>query len=201
MRLNRFLVSLCVIFAGSMPCAMAQPAAANWGLPQLMHELAQVRAASARFTERKTVQVLNAPLVASGSLTYVAPDYMRKTTFSPVPENFVLDHNKITLTGGPGNQTHIFSVTEDPDIGGLVEGIRATLAGDLPTLDRIYAVRLTGTEADWQLLLQPKNAGLTRFVKWILIQGSQNRIVAIDTASSNGDHSEMGIIEDVSDAQ
>jgi Outer membrane lipoprotein carrier protein LolA-like len=180
---------------------MAQPAAANWGLPQLMHELAQVRAASARFTERKTVQVLNAPLVASGSLTYVAPDYMRKTTFSPVPENFVLDHNKITLTGGPGNQTHIFSVTEDPDIGGLVEGIRATLAGDLPTLDRIYDVRLTGTEADWQLLLQPKNAGLARFVKWILIRGSQNRIVAIDTASSNGDLSEMGIIEDVSDAQ
>jgi Outer membrane lipoprotein carrier protein LolA-like len=200
MGLNRLLVWGCALFAGSLSCAMAQPAEVGWGLPQLMHNLAQIRSASARFTERKTVQVLSAPLVTSGSLTYVAPDYMRKTTLSPVPENFVLDHDQITITGGPDNQTHIFSLTSDPRISGIVEGIRATLAGDLPTLDRIYVVRLTGTEADWQLLLQPQNAGLMRFVKWIIIRGSQNRIDVIDTASSNGDHSEMGIIEDVNDA-
>jgi len=199
MSLNRFLALLCILASGT-PCAMAQPAAGSWGLPQLMHELAQVHSASARFTERKTVQVLSAPLVASGSLTYVAPDYMRKTTLSPMPEDFVLDHDQVTITGGPDNQTHSFSMTGDPRIGGLVEGVRATLAGDLPTLDRFYVVRLTGTEAGWQLLLQPKDAGLMHFVKWIIIRGSQNRINVIDTASSDGDHSEMGIIEDVNDA-
>jgi hypothetical protein len=60
-------------------------------------------------------------------------------------------------------------------------------------------VRLTGTEGNWQLVLQPKDAGLAHFVKWIVIQGSQNRIDAIDTANSDGDHSEMGIAETVND--
>jgi hypothetical protein len=200
MRLKRFLALLCILVSGGAPCAMAQPAAASWGLPQLMHELARVHSASARFTERNTVQMLSAPLVASGSLTYVAPDYMRKTTLSPEPEDFILDHDQVTITGGPDNQTHSFSLAGDPRIGGLVEGVRATLAGDLPTLDRFYAVRLTGTEADWQLLLQPKDAGLMHFIKWIIIRGSQNRITVIDTASRDGDHSEMGILEDVNDA-
>jgi hypothetical protein len=112
---------------------------------------------------------------------------MRKVTLPPAQEIFVLDRGEITLSGGPDHQTHVFSVTDDPRIGGLVEGIRATLAGDLPTLERFYAVRLTGTAANWQLFLLPKDAGLAHFVKWIVIQGS-------------GDHSEMGIAETVNDA-
>jgi hypothetical protein len=191
--LNRAVIGLCVLLAA--PC----PAATGWGLPQLMNDMAQVRSASANFTERKTLHMLNAPLLVSGTLTYVAPDYMRKVTWPPAPETFVLDHGRITLSGGADNQTHVFSVSDDPRIGGLVEGIRATLAGDLPTLERFYVVRLTGTEGNWQLVLQPKDAGLAHFVKWIVIQGSQNRIDAIDTANSDGDHSEMGIAETVND--
>ena len=201
MRLIRGLAWLCAICAGSAPCAMAQPEASGWGLRPLMRELAQVHSASATFTERETLQMLNAPLVTSGTLTYLAPAYVRKRTLAPIPEDFVLDHGQVTLTGGPQNQTHVFSLADDPRIGGLVEGIRATLAGDLPALGRFYTMRLTGNAANWQLLLQPKDAGLAHFIKWILILGSQNRIHAIDTASSNGDHSEMGIAEDVSDAK
>ena len=191
------MAGLCVLGAGA-PCAMAQQAA--WGLPQLMHELGQVRSASGRFVERQTIHVLNAPLMTSGTLTYVAPDYLRKMTLSPVPEDFVLDHGQAEIAGGPQHQSHSFSLDEAPQIAGLVEGIRATLAGDLPVLDRYYTVRLTGTEAGWQLFLQPKNVQLTRLIKWMLIRGSETRITAIDTASRNGDHSEMSITEDTSHA-
>lgn len=201
MRLHRVLVWLCLMFTVSISDAPAQPVATNWGLHELMHDLAQVHSASASFMERKTVQMLSAPLVISGSLTYAAPNYMRKTTLSPVPETFVLDGGEITMSGGPDHQTHVFSVKDAPQIGGLVEGIRATLAGDLPTLEQFYTVQLTGTATDWQLLLQPRGAGVTRFIKWMIIRGSGNRINTIDTLSSNGDHSEMGVIETVSDAE
>ena len=210
MRLNHFVVWLGVIFASSLPAglslaiappALAQPSDASWGLPQLMHALAQVHSASANFTERQTIQMLNAPLLTSGSLNYVAPNYLRKTTTSPSPENFVLDQGMVTLSGGPDHQTQTISIAGAPQIGGLVEGIRATLAGDLPALQRVYSVRLTGTPTNWQLLLQPKDPSVTHFVKWIIIQGKQNRIEAVDTASANGDHSEMGIAEKINDAQ
>lgn len=195
------LLWLCAMAGAGSP-AMAQPApVAGWGLPRLMHALAQVESASARFTERKTMRVLNAPLISSGTLTYVAPDRIRKITVSPVPERFVLDRDRVTISGGPDRQIHTFSLRQYPEIGGLVEGIRATLAGDLAILDRFYVVRLAGTAARWQLLLQPKGAGLTRFVRWVRITGSQDRITAIDTESSDGDTSDMKIAETVNNAR
>ena len=176
------------------------PAAREWGLPQLMQMLAHVRSASARFTETKTMSMLSSPLVASGTLNYVAPDHVEKITLAPVREQFLLDHNRVTIAGGPGEQTHVFALTADPRIAGLVEGIRATLAGDLNALDRFYQVRLAGDAGNWQLLLQPRDPDLAHFIQSIRIQGSQGRIEAIYTATANGDHSEMTITEDVQDA-
>jgi len=175
--------------------AIAQTAEQNWGLPQLMQSLALVHSASARFAERQTIPMLTTPLLSAGTLSYIAPDVVRKTTTSPAHQDFLLAHGLVTLTG-PIRQTQRFSVNQAPQIAGLVEGIRATLAGDLPALQRVYTVRLTGNAAGWQLLLQPKSPDAARFVKWIIIQGSQNRINAVDTASGDGGHSEMGITED-----
>jgi hypothetical protein len=177
-------------------CAfIATASAQTWGLPQLMQQLSQVHAASARFTERKTIALLNTPLLTAGTLTYVAPAYIRKTTETPAPQNFVLDHDNVSITAGPDQPAQHFSLNADPRIAGLVEGIRATLAGDLPALQRVYSVQFTGTEPDWQLLLRPKDPALAYMVKWMIIRGAGNRITTIDSASANGDHSEMGIVE------
>jgi hypothetical protein len=186
-------VWLCLVFAASAPGALAQT---SWGLPELMNDMARVHSASARFTERETMQMLNAPLLVSGFLSYRAPGYLRKHTVSAAPEDFILDDGQITMSGAD-QQTRVFSEQNDPRIGGLVEGIRATLAGDLPALQRFYNLQLSGNATAWQLVLRPKDAGTARFVKWILLQGSQNRIKIIDTASGNGDHSEMSVIEDL----
>ncbi|HVA35821.1 MAG TPA: outer membrane lipoprotein carrier protein LolA [Stellaceae bacterium] len=208
MRLNRraarLAATLCVVLWAAPFAAAAEPASASavpWDLMQLMRSLRQVRSASGQFTERKTVHMLNAPLVSSGTLSYVAPDRVQKVTLSPTPERFVLDGDQVTIAGGPDQQTHTFALTDYPQIGGLVEGIRATLAGDLQTLDRYYDLQLTGDAANWQLLLQPKDTDLTRFVKWIRIIGTQNRIRAVETEESDGDRSEMSITEDARDAR
>lgn len=199
----RLLATLGAGLAASATPADAQPAipAAGWGLPQLMQTLARVKSASAQFTERKTVRMLNAPLVTSGTLTYVAPDHMQKVTLSPTHEHFALDGDQVTITGGPQNDTHTFSVNDYPQIGGLVEGIRATLAGDLAALDRFYAVQLSGNPSDWQLLLKPKNDELTRVIKWVRILGSNDHIRSIQTEESDGDQSDMVIVENVQDVR
>lgn len=200
----RLCFLVCGWLAGSVPYAMAQqtpPATASWGLVPLMHELAQVSAASARFTERKTMHMLKTPLVTSGTLKYMAPGLVQKITVQPVPERFVLDGNRVTITGGADHQTHAFSLTEAPQIAGLVEGIRAILAGDLATLDHFYVVQLSGNAGRWQILLQPRDAALAHFITSMRIQGSEDRVEAIDTAGRNGDHSDMRIDEDVIDVR
>ena len=200
---GRILAVLCIMLCG-VSSAMAQSAysaTAKWGLPELMQELAQVKSASARFTERKTMHMLKVPLVTSGTLKYVAPDHVEKITLFPEHERFVLSGNRVTITGKKDHGTHTFLLTQDPQIAGLVEGIRATLAGDLPTLERFYSVHFSGDGAQWRLLLKPKDAELAHFIKWLRISGHADRIEAIDTESANGDHSEMTVIEDMIDVR
>ncbi len=177
---------------------MAQPE--PWGLPQLMHTLAEVKTASAQFTDRQTMAMLSAPLVATGTLDYAAPDWMRKITSSPERESFVLDGKQVTMTG-PEGETHVFSLGASPLIGGLTAGILATLAGDLPVLQHVYHIQLSGGPAAWQLVLRPRDAELARTVTWICIRGSQNRITEIDTQDGNGDHSEMAVAETIARAE
>ncbi|HTT80666.1 MAG TPA: LolA-related protein [Stellaceae bacterium] len=200
----RLSVAFCLGLAAIPPVAAAQEATgatSHWNLPELMRELARVKSASAQFTERKTMHMLNAPLATSGMLVYVAPDRMEKVTLTPMHERFVLERNRVTITGGPNNLTQTFLLTNYPEIGGLVEGIRATLAGDLPTLKRFYAVGLGGDWVHWQLLLQPKAAELAHFVKWIRIRGSGDRIDEVESEGSSGDLTEMSVDEDVSNAR
>jgi len=190
------VVALC-LFANAAP-AEAQPV---WGLLALMQSLAQVRTASARFTERQTAPVLSTPLISTGTLTYAAPNYLRKATLTPVPEIFTIDHGEVTFTGGTSGGTHVFALNQDPRIAGLVEGIRATLAGDLPALDHFYTVSLTGSAASWQLHLLPKDPSLARFLRSITISGSQSRVTTVDTESRDGGDSMMSIQPvDINDA-
>jgi len=188
-------------FAAVLLClAPAARAQTSWGLPALMASLAQVKSATAKFTERKTMAMLNAPLIASGTLDYTAPDWMEKKTISPAPESFVLNGQQITMTGGHSPQPQVFSMAQDPRIAGLTEGIIATLSGNLPALENVYTVQLSGGPAAWQLVLLPRDAGVKQLISWICIRGTKNRIDSIDTESANGDHSEMSIAETISDA-
>jgi outer membrane lipoprotein-sorting protein len=174
--------------------AWAQPVSPSaWGLPQLMQSLAQTRAATGNFTEREISPVLSAPLISTGTLTYVAPDYVRKVTNTPAPEIFILDHGQVTLTSPTSDGTRVFTLHQDPRIAGLVEGIRATLAGDLPALEQYYIVTVSGSAADWQLHLAPKDASLQRFLRAMSVSGAGGRIASIDTASADGSESIMTI--------
>lgn len=192
--------ALCAFFLMTATVTAAAPApeaAAPWGLPRLMLALRQVKAASAQFVERKTLHMLSEPLLASGTLIYVAPDQVQKITVLPKRERLAISGDRLTIEGGPDDRARALSLAEYPEIGAFVEGIRATLAGDQAALDRFYTLRLDGSAGDWRLLLQPKAAKLKDIVSWIRISGSGNRIREVETQESDGDHSDMSIVEDV----
>lgn len=168
-----------------------------WGIAQLMQTLSQVKSASGQFTERKTIQMLSEPLVASGTLLYLAPDQIQKITVLPRRERVAVRGNTVTIEGGQDERSRTLSLSDYPEIGGIVEGIRATLSGDLPTLRRFYAIELDGTAADWRLVLQPTAAKLQKFVKQIRIAGSGNKVHSVETEDGNGDLSRMSIDEEV----
>jgi hypothetical protein len=195
-------IGLVVAFCAILLCTSAdaqetRETGRTWGIAQLMLSMAQVRTASGRFEERKTLRVLSEPLVASGTLLYVAPDQVQKVTLLPRRERVTITGDKLTIEGGQEDPNRTLSLSDYPEIAGIVEGVRATLAGDLPTLTRFYATQLEGDAADWRLMLHPIDPKLQQFIRWIRIAGRSNKIYTVETEDGDGDHSEMSIVEDV----
>jgi hypothetical protein len=96
----------------------------------------------------------------------------------------------------PDGKTSDLSLSQFPEIGALVESIRATLAGDSATLTRYYTATLSGTADGWQLLLEPRDSRLRNFVTTIRIQGDGTVIRNIETVERDGDRTEMTITPD-----
>ena len=180
----------------NVAAAVAAEPAAGWGLDQLMQSLRQVKTASARFVERKQMAMLNAPLESSGTLVYVAPGRLEKHTLRPKPENLVLDQNKLSIEYKDRNQRRTLMLQDYPVVWALVESVRATLAGDLPTLNRFYRTSFDGSEEQWRLSLKPADAKMQRVVTEIIIAGSKTRIRTIEILETEGDRSVMTITED-----
>lgn len=185
-----------LLFAAAMLLTASAVDAAEWGVRDLMQELAQVKSTRARFVERKDIAILNAPLESSGTLLYTAPDKLEKHTLAPRAESLILDRDRLTLESKARNQRRTFALREHPEIGAFVESIRSTLAGDLATLSRYYQVALDGAQGRWRLTLKPTEPTMQRVVSEIRFEGSGSSIGSIEITETNGDRSVMTITRD-----
>ena len=167
-----------------------------WNVRQLMREMSQVSESKGKFVERKYMAVLNRPLESSGTLLFRSPDYVEKHTLKPKIESVVLDHGVLTVENPARNFKRTVVVQEYPAVWALVESIRATLAGDLPSLTRFYKIALEGESAHWKMRLLPLDAKTSAAVREILISGRGHRVDSFETVEPNGDHALMQVTED-----
>ncbi len=167
-----------------------------WDVRQLMREMSQVSESKGKFVERKYMAVLSRPLESSGTLLFRSPDYVEKHTLKPKIESVVLDHGVLTVENPARNFKRTVVVQEYPAVWALVESIRATLAGDLPSLTRFYKIELEGESAHWKMRLLPLDAKTSAAVREILISGRGHRVDSFETVEPNGDHALMQVTED-----
>ncbi len=170
-------------------------AAAEWGIEQLMRSLGQVKSARANFVERKYLAVLDQPLVQSGTLVYTAPGRLEKFTARPRPETLVLEQDKLILENKARGERRTLVLQEHPAIWAFVESFRATLAGDLQTLNRFYRTDLEGDETRWRLTLRPSEPRMQALVSEIRIEGSRSRLRTIEITETVGNRSVMTMTE------
>ena len=179
--------------AASVAGAAGPEDAGKWGIERLMHDLAQVKSSRATFVERKHLGILDTPLQVSGTLVYIAPDRLEKHTAAPRAESLVLERDQLTLENRERNQRRTLALQDHPAARAYVESIRATLAGDLPTLTRYYEVALEGGERDWRLTLKPREPAMQEVVREIRIGGERASIRGIEILETNGDRSVMTV--------
>lgn len=187
-----------VLFAAlcATAAAAAEPNAEGaWGVEQLMQRLAQVKSLKGTFVERKHLRILDRPLDFSGTLAYTAPAHLEKHTLLPKPQSLILDRSQLVIEDKAKKQRRVLQLQEYPVIWAFVESIRATLAGDLPALNRFYRVDLEGRESQWRLLLRPTDVKLGALLTIIRVSGSGRSIRTIEMVEAEGDRSVMTITE------
>ena len=164
------------------------------GLVQVMRALAAVSTVQAAFREEKTLAILQEPLMSTGLLDYHAPDFLRKRTLYPQPEEYEADGNWLTVeTPTTGHQQ--FDLNGYPQLRSLVEAIRATQSGNQAALDRDYRLEFQGTPSDWILRLTPRAPEAAQYVSVIILHGQQAWIHSVETREPDGDRSLMTITE------
>lgn len=164
------------------PAALAEP---SWTLERLLAGFARQGSARATFIERKTVRVLDRPLVSSGELRFEAPDVLEKRTLRPRPELLRLEGDRLTLEREDRKLS--LDLRSTPEAAALVDSIRGTLAGDREALERVYRLQLEGSAASWALTLTPREPALSAWVKRIRIAGRRADVTVIEILHANGD--------------
>ena len=181
------LFSLMLLASG----LVASAAAAPLGLDQLMDALAASPHGAATFIEKKYISILDEPVESSGTLRFVAPARLEKHTLKPTAESLVLDGEVLTVERG--RRKHVLQLKDYPEIAGMIESIRATLAGDRRALERVYQLTLRGTNAHWTLVLVPLDARVASVVARIRMEGAQAEVRTVEIQQADGDHSVMTI--------
>jgi outer membrane lipoprotein-sorting protein len=163
---------------------------------ELMHLLADVQASRAHFIETRHSAMLKQPLTLSGRLVYRRPNRLEKHVQTPFVETITIEGSRVTVARGGGADTdRVITLPAGGTAQALIESLRATLAGDLPALERHFAVAVTGSRSAWSMSLTPRAATLP--VVRVDFSGKDSRIHRIEVLESGGDRTVTTISDEV----
>ncbi len=172
-------------------CGSAQAGQPSAPIDQVMLDLQSAGPSSAHFSEDKYSEALTEPLRDEGTLIFMPPDHVEKRTDGPEAQSLSVTGNTLTIVQDGGTRT--LELSDYPEIGGFVEGIRSTLKGDLGVLRHYYEVGFLGNENDWTLTLQPGATTMSQMVISVRITGSKGHVKTVETINADGERSEMTI--------
>jgi len=184
------------VLAGVVICCLQlfNPVFAADILQEVMQALSKVERSEVRYREEKHLAMLDVPLLQTGSLSYLAPDQFTRTLDGPPGGRFLVQGDQVTLEKKIANETH--DLNSLPMIRAFIASFGATLAGDLPTLQRYYEISFSGGQINWRMQLQPKEDQLAAYVTRIDLWGNSHKIGGMEIHQTNGDWSRMILLHD-----
>jgi hypothetical protein len=165
----------------------------EWGINNLMASLSNVGKGTAIFREERYISFLSEPLISKGNFRFQSPDYLFKHTETPKDERLIVFEDEVTITNLKEGVQRTFSLGDYPQLGGLLNGIRFTLAGNMDELNKSYELNLDGDEENWQIHLTPKFKTMQELVKYINIFGKKHHVLKMEINEPNGDRTVMHI--------
>jgi hypothetical protein len=175
------------IFAALSGAAHAQAGFSD--LNEVMGLLAMRQHGRVEFIEQQFLAVLKQPIESSGELRYDAPDRLEKRTLKPHAETLVLSGGILTVERA--HNRRVMDLHSYPQVLPFVESIRATLAGDRTSLERLFRLDFAGTVTRWTLTLVPLESKVKQSVSQVRIDGIRDQLLKVEIRQPDGDRSLM----------
>ncbi len=160
--------------------------ASDWQLANLMQAMHERGARQARFTETRTLAILDQPIEQTGLMIFEPPDRLVRRLDPPSNLSAEIEGNRLTLWQGEERKQTLL-LDNVPDLLAFSASFRALLAGDTDTLEHYFETRLEGDEKAWTLTLIPRQSGLAARVVRITIEGQGAEINRYTTLETGGD--------------
>jgi hypothetical protein len=183
--LPAILLFICVSISGG--AARAQAAFSD--LNEVMRMLAMRQHDRVEFIEQQFLKVLKQPIESSGELRYDAPDRLEKRTLKPHAGTLVLSGGILTVERGRNKR--VMDLHSYPQMLPFVESIRATLAGDRNSLERLFHIDFAGSVSRWTMTLVPLESKVKQSVSQVRIDGIRDQLVKVEIRQPDGDRSLM----------
>ena len=164
-------------------------ASGSYELDEVMGLLAMRQHGRVEFVEQQFLHILDHPIESSGELRYDAPDRLEKRTLKPHAESLVLAGGVLTIERARGRR--VVDLNAYPQIQPFVESLRATLAGDKSSLERLFHLEFAGSLGRWTLTLVPLDSNVKRSVAQVRIDGMRDQLLKVEIRQPDGDRSLM----------
>lgn len=190
MNLNKLIFLIAVTATVTM--LLTHPlvnAAEDWNINCLISSLAVKENTQVRFVEEKHFSFMEENLTSSGTLYYQYPDVLIREVLEPKKQRFIVKGTCLTMEQ-EGKKRSI-EINDYPQIRIFVDTFRATLAGDMQTIQQLFVTQLSGNQESWTLSFSPRDKELLAQVEKIILQGREKRLWSIETKGKNSDYSVM----------
>ncbi len=156
----------------------------------------QVGSLQARFTQRRSSSLLQAPLISTGQLQFQRPDKLAWIVETPGRSLMVVDGSTVGLSYPDLGVQETMDLAGDPDAERLVRSMMVWLAGDLQQVLADYQVHWSSAGAEetapgtlHRATLQPRDPTMAALVSSLelCIGGDPLRVLAVAMLEPDGD--------------
>lgn len=184
-------ISTTVVMGPARAEAQSPPApGAAPTIDSVLARMARIRGLHCSYREEKRIALLSTPVVTEGTIDYARGDAstsrMARRTTRPSRQVVLIDGGELRMSDG--RTTQRIDLASQPVVRSFVDSFLQLLVGDRGALERTYTLALEAPgEGRWALILRPRSAPLTQFLREIRFEGRGDAMERMVMTEVSGD--------------
>jgi len=139
-------------------------------IESILTRMARIQGLHCSYREEKRIALLSSPITSEGTIDYARPGRMVRRVTRPSPQIVLIDGGELRMY--EGGRTQRIDLAAQPVVRSFVDSFLQLLQGDRSALERTYTLTLERAASNaWTLILRPRAAPLTQFVREIRFSG------------------------------